>query len=373
MKALILRASVLAVCAVPLIFSADPASTTAVNSSWSPQAAASYLDGRLNWWAGWSQSARDHGTFCVSCHTVATYAVSRPTLRAALGEQAPSAIERTILDNVTKRVRMWDEVEPYYPDATRGVPKTAESRGTESILNALVLTSYDASQGTLSPDTRLALDHMWAQQLKSGDAQGAWSWLQFHNQPWEGDSQFYGAALAAIAVGSTPASYKDSPEIKENLQSLREYLVKNRDSQTLMDRVILLWAFAKLPKLLSNADVTAKVTVNQVFAKQQADGGFSMADLAAGWKRRDNTPLETKSDGYATGVVAFVLQESGMPAGDPKLQRALAWLAKNQEKSDGRWLAYSMNKQRDLSSDIGKFMSDAATAYAVLALNRAQH
>jgi hypothetical protein len=38
--------------------------------------------------------------------------------------------------------------------------------------------------------------------------------------------------------------------------------VKNRDSQTLMDRVILLWAFAKLPKLLSNADVTAKVTVN---------------------------------------------------------------------------------------------------------------
>ncbi|HUJ49666.1 MAG TPA: hypothetical protein VLW25_05690, partial [Bryobacteraceae bacterium] len=105
MKALILRASVLAVCAVPLIFSADPASTTAVNSSWSPQAAASYLDGRLTWWAGWSQSARDHGTFCVSCHTVATYAVSRLTLRAALGEQGPSAIERQILDNVTKRVR----------------------------------------------------------------------------------------------------------------------------------------------------------------------------------------------------------------------------------------------------------------------------
>jgi len=214
---------------------------------------------------------------------------------------------------------------------------------------------------------------MWALQLKSGDDKGAWPWLQFHNQPWEGDSQFYGAALAAIAVGSTPASYKDTPEVQAGLQSLREYLVKNRDSQTLMDRVILLWASARLPKLLSTQDVAAKVTIDQVFTKQQADGGFSMTDLAAGWKRRDDTPLETKSDGYATGVVAFVLQESGMPATNPKLQRALAWLAKNQEKSDGRWLAYSMNKQRDLSSDIGRFMSDAATAYAVLALNRAQH
>jgi squalene-hopene/tetraprenyl-beta-curcumene cyclase len=62
-----------------------------------------------------------------------------------------------------------------------------------------------------------------------------------------------------------------------------------------------------------------------------------------------------------------VLQEAGLRRDQPQLRRALAWLTLNQDQKEGRWLAYSLNKQRDLSSDVGRFMSDAATAYAVLA------
>src|SRR5215470_14941728 len=34
---------------------------------WNTKAAASYLDQRAAWWAGWSAAGRDHNTFCVSC------------------------------------------------------------------------------------------------------------------------------------------------------------------------------------------------------------------------------------------------------------------------------------------------------------------
>src|SRR5208337_4903393 len=81
---------------------------------WDTKAAAAYLDQRADWWMGWPQSVRDHDTFCVSCHTAVPYALSRPALRAALGEQAPAAIERKLLDNVTRRVRLWNQVAPFY-------------------------------------------------------------------------------------------------------------------------------------------------------------------------------------------------------------------------------------------------------------------
>src|SRR5437762_10230353 len=131
---------------------------TRMASSWDQQAAAAYLDQRAAWWMEWPKAARDHETFCVSCHTAVPYALSRPALRKSLAEAAPSANERRLLDNVAKRVRLWKEVAPFYSDADRGVYKTVESRGTESVLNALILASNDAQSGQLSNDTRTALD-----------------------------------------------------------------------------------------------------------------------------------------------------------------------------------------------------------------------
>ena len=354
---------ILLVCFGASVFAAETA-------LWSGKAAAAYLDGRMAWWESWPPAARDHETFCVSCHTAAPYAMGRPALRAALGEQGPSPVERKLVDNVAKRVRMWKEAGPFYSDEGTGANKTAESRGTESIFNALILAGYDAPAGKLSADARMAMDNMWAEQLKTGEARGAWAWLQFHNSPWEGDSQYYGATLAAVAVGLAPGGYSSTPEIQSGLNALREYLARGRDSQIPIDRMTLLWASAKVPGLLTAEQ--RKAIVEEALSKQRADGGFSLSSFVGGWKRKDGTPLETASDGYATGVVVFALEQAGVARDEPRLARGVEWLERNQDKTDGRWVAYSLNKKRDLSSDVGRFMSDAATAYAVLALGGAQ-
>jgi len=133
--------------------------------------------------------------------------------------------------------------------------------------------------------------------------------------------------------------------------------------------VLLVWASTKVPGPLTPEQ--QKSIMDEALGKRQADGGFSLSAFVGDWKRHDNTPLETKSDGYATGVVTLTLEEAGMKRDQPELKRGLTWLVQNQEKTDGRWLAYSLNKQRDLASYTGLFMSDAATAYAVLALEHA--
>ncbi len=336
--------------------------------AWDSKRAAAYLDQRLNWWMSSKTAARDHDTFCISCHTALPYALGRRALGASLGESGPSVNERQIRENVSKRVRLWSEVLPYYSDEKNGAPKTAESRGTEAVLNALVLTNDDARSGNVSEDARLALDNMWALQLKSGEKQGAWAWLNFHYAPWEADdSQFWGATLAALAVGGTPEAYRSGSRVRENLKLLREYLQRNRQGQSLLNRLFLLWASVRDPDLLVAED--QKSVIDEVLRKQQEDGGWCTSSLVVpSWTRRDGTPLDTRSDGYATGLVSFVLRQAGLAPTRPELKRGLAWLVQNQNSAEGLWPAYSLNKQRDAASDAGRFMSDAATAYAVMAL-----
>src|SRR3974377_2252716 len=104
------------------------------SGAWNHKAAAAYLDQRAAWWVAWPTAARDHGTFCVSCHTALPYPLGRPPLRDQLAEQGPPLTEQKLIDNIVRRVQIWDEALPFYNNEKNGVPKTTESRGTESVL-----------------------------------------------------------------------------------------------------------------------------------------------------------------------------------------------------------------------------------------------
>lgn len=348
----------------PACYAADAAIDA---QTWNAKAAAAYLDQRAEWWTTWPNAARSNDTYCVSCHTAAPYALGRPALRQALGERTASPAEQKLVANVEKRVRLWTEVQPYYKSSDKAPIRTEQSRGTEAVLNALVLTAAAKSSQSASPLLSQAIKNMWDAQITAeGPANGAFLWLDFHNRPWEADdSQYYGSALAAITVAMLPA---DQP--KPGAAALVAYLRREYATQSLVNKSAVLWAAStSLPALLTADE--KKALLREIAATQSEDGGFSLTAVAGPWKRADGTSLETKSDGYATGLIAYALERAGVPAKDHTLAAALRWLRANQSATEGRWLAYSMNKNRDLNTDIGRFMSDAATAYAVMALTTA--
>ena len=166
--------------------------------NWDATRAAAYLDSRELWWQGWAPAQKDHGTICISCHTVVPYAMARPALRLAVDETAMSAPEKVLVDSVEKRVRSWTQMAPFYSDLD-GRDKAAQSRATEAVLNAVILASYDELQGYLRPITRTAFDEAWALQERAGENAGGWKWQDFNLAPWEsGESGYQGAALLAV-------------------------------------------------------------------------------------------------------------------------------------------------------------------------------
>jgi squalene-hopene/tetraprenyl-beta-curcumene cyclase len=336
--------------------------------------AIAYLDSRQDEWSRFEKAQRGEGadrTACVSCHSGVNYVLARPALGPFAGTPEPAAPSGWMVAAAGLRAGHWAELDsPRFRLMYDGnARKKAESRGTEAVFNALILAREDAARGRSSPGptTRLALRHLWATQATTGDVAGSWDWINFGYEPWEAPgSRAFGAALAAIAVGSAPgylAGPLEEPAAR-GMALLRDYLRRRFPEENLYNRLWIFEASTAFEGVLSSDQ--KREVIDRVLALQRDDGGWALADFGD-YDRVDGTEQARDSDGYATGLALQVLLRAGTPADRPGLSKGLAWLRSHQQ-ADGSWPGRSVNKERDPSTFVGKLMTDAATAAAARAL-----
>jgi squalene-hopene/tetraprenyl-beta-curcumene cyclase len=293
----------------------------------------------------------------------------------------PVPQEARLLDETIRRVDTYATHQVLYDFNER---RQIESRGTEAVLNAVILTNADAARELREPSapTKKALSRLWETQRPDG----RWDWLEFGLEPWETTgAEYHGATFAAFAVG-TAAGPRDAAAAT-GMERLRTYLSSNYPSQHLYNRTWALLASTRFKGLVTEAQRSALIA--ELVTLQRGDGGWSLEAMGP-WKWSKTAPpvtspgeldpaLVRQSDGYATGLVVYTLKQAGVPSSDVALRKGIRWLETNQRPSPlpdvpGRaWLAHSLNYDREHGGEKGEpwrrlFMTDTATAFAILAL-----
>jgi squalene-hopene/tetraprenyl-beta-curcumene cyclase len=323
----------------PLVARADDPAKFGPNSEKEPMAEAFSLDRGARFLdtvsLNWTKTRK-----CGTCHTNYAHMMAGPIVEKPASNELMEV--RAFFEG---RVAGWDKPE-----------KSAKPiREGEIVATAAALAFNDAaSTGKLHPLTRAALDRMWTIQRPDG----AWNWFDCDLPPME-DDDYYGTALAAIAVGHAPDNYKSTEAARRGIEKLRQYL-RATPAPNLHHRALLLWASKGLEGLMEASE--RERTVADLIAKQRPDGGWSLTSLGR-FERRDGTPNPENApgDGYGTGFVVYVLRQYGLPASAEPIRRGIAWL-KSHQRASGRWFT------RSPTVNTNHYITHAGTAYALMAL-----
>lgn len=327
-----------------MVWMAGTALVTA--AEWSLDRAVEHLDARQKLWSEW-KPAQAQGGPCVSCHTGLPYAAARAAARRSRGEAQATELERGLAAGLEARLRSSEPVTmfPFFQKE----PAKSQSAAVEAVIAVFVLSQTNAPAQ--------AVERMWSHQIKDSEDRGAWPWFHLKLDPWESEnSAYYGASLAAIALGGAPPS--------EGTGAMHAYLRRERERQPLHNQLMALWASARAPSLL---DARARTAIREaVLRGQRSDGGLPLSALGPWSFMRDG--LDGASNAYATAFAAYALRQVPGNCGDRRIERALEWLRVNQNRETGAWTAPTMTKAYPAGSMQESFMSDAASAFAVLAL-----
>lgn len=297
---------------------------------------------------------------CISCHTNGAYLQLRPALTAQLGP--PSSEIRNFAIELLSQLK-----ENRLDRPKRGPLRVVAGAGpTQVACIALGLAEWDVhvNDGRLSPETEEALDLMLEVQSENGEWKNADSWPPYES------SGYHGTTAAAMAAATAPGwleNLKDE-EKRSRIAKMKTYL-RTQEPPHDFARLLLLWTSTRMPDLIDTR--RKQELIEMVWKHQREDGGWSLRTFAAPeeWGsglRAEKLQAEPEfenppSDGHQTGLAVVVLRDAGIPAEDPRIQKAVEWLLANQRAS-GRWWTRSLNTDRR------HYLTYTGTAYSLLAL-----
>jgi squalene-hopene/tetraprenyl-beta-curcumene cyclase len=296
------------------------------------KAAAKYLEvGAVSW-------AR--GQACVNCHTTGPYLTDFSSLKDRFGkpnEEVRASFAKAVPKEIEEVQEVNDNGHSYYPGAFFSVWRSAG------------LAEWDRNvTGQLSDATDKSLREMFTRQSSSG-AFVSHGEVEIPHIT----TDFELSLQAARAISAAPGwleNLKDE-NLLSRVEKLKEWL-KTAPPKNDFDRVLKLQLAVYFPECVSSTEHEQAMAI--LTAKQHDDGGWSTRDMSEvkSWHYVmspkvltliNNLPDAAKpeSDAYMTALAIVLMRQNDVPTTDPRIQRGLAWL-KREQRVSGRWWMHSL-------------------------------
>jgi len=278
---------------------------------------------------------------CVNCHTTGPYLSERPALISQLGK--PS--EEIVADFIE-----------FVPKDIKEVTETATKSGYKhmpgaftAVWRSLGLAEWDKHvTGKTSEHTERSIRDMFERQAASG------AFVSHGEVEIPHITTDFELSLQAVrTITAAPAwlaGLKDE-KLLTKVEKLKTWL-RGAEPKNDWDRVLSLQLAFYLPELVSAEKRAAALKL--LSSKQHADGGWSTRDFSAlnDWHFEVSETVQKlitglpdaakpESDAYMTAFAIVLMRQSDVPVKDERIQKAVAWLKKEQRVS-GRWWMHSL-------------------------------
>ena len=296
------------------------------------KAAAKYLEaGAVSW-------VRERT--CVNCHTTGPYMTEYTAWSRQFGKPSEEVHASFVkaLPNEIKEVNETDK------DGHKFYPGT-----TSSVWRSVGLAEWDRHiTGKLSEGTERSLRDMFERQGEDGSFVSHGEVEIPHIT-----TDFELSLQAARAITAAPgwlAQLKDET-LRARVEKLKQWLCTAPPKND-FDRVLKLQLAHYLPELVPQSERNAALAL--LSSKQHADGGWSTRDMSPidDW-HFEMSPFvlnlikslpdadKPQSDAYMTSLAIVLMRQNNVPVSDPRINKGLAWLKREQRES-GRWWMHSL-------------------------------